>query len=139
MATEAENLTRCGICRRSLLLGESAAVFQDERRHFFLGVRAKDGKATEVFVERTLVAGRGRGAAPDVKPEVLKAMPLPDGAKRVELKVIGKGLELGFTYRTKSDGEWTTIHEGADASILSERSAGGFTGVSVGVHARTTP
>ena len=31
VATEVENLTRCGICRRSLLLGESAAVFQDDR------------------------------------------------------------------------------------------------------------
>ena len=31
VATEVENLTRCGICRRSLLLGEPAAVYQDDR------------------------------------------------------------------------------------------------------------
>jgi alpha-N-arabinofuranosidase len=113
------------------------AVFQDERHHFFLGVRAKDGVAPEVFVERTNVAGRGPRA--EGSPEVLKKVALPAGVQRVELRVTGKGLELAFAYRTRPDGEWTTVHDGADASILSERSAGGFTGVAVGLHARTTP
>jgi alpha-N-arabinofuranosidase len=113
------------------------AVFQDERHHYFLGARAKDGVAAELFVERTLVAGRGRRE--EARPEVLKVIPLPDGTRRLELRVTGRGLELDFAYRVARDGEWSTLQQGADASILSERSAGGFTGVCIGVHARSRP
>ncbi|HEY7087798.1 MAG TPA: hypothetical protein VH518_06885, partial [Tepidisphaeraceae bacterium] len=112
------------------------AVFQDERHHYFFGVRSKGGIASEIFVER---ASADRNSRDEAQPEVLKSQPLPPGATRVTLKVIAKRLQLDFAWQRPGETQWTTVLEGADASILSERVAGGFTGVVIGVHARTIP
>ncbi len=113
------------------------AVFQDERHHFFLGVRAKDGVASELFVERVFVADRTNKA--EARPEDLKTLAVPPRTSRVELMVTGRGLKLDFAFRREGDAEWTAAYQGADASILTEKVAGGFTGVCVGLHARATP
>lgn len=113
------------------------AVFQDERHSYFLGIRSADGAAKEIFVER--VTQPDRRNRNEVKPEIVKSATL-SGAKQVELKVEGKGAALSFLYRLPgTSSEWTTLLADADATMLSERVAGGFTGVVIGVHARAVP
>ncbi|WP_165234139.1 family 43 glycosylhydrolase [Aquisphaera insulae] len=111
------------------------AVFQDEGHHFLAGVRVREGQAREVFVERTLV--RERFVRREPAPTVLFAAPLRDRARRVELEARGEGTTLSFRYRPNGEGDWITLTDGVDARILSTQSAGGFTGVCIGVHARS--
>ena len=57
------DLTRCGICRRSLLLGESAAVFQDDRTRAIHTVCALCTQRAERAGRPSASPSRGRACA----------------------------------------------------------------------------
>ncbi len=111
------------------------AVFQDETHHVFAGVRIRQGAAREVFVERTFArtsADRG-----ETTPEVLFTATLPHGCQQVQLEARGEGTSLSFHYRSKEAEKWTSLMDHMDARLLSGQTAGGFTGVCIGMHARS--
>lgn len=113
------------------------AVFQDERHHLFVGARVRQGRARELFVERT--HARGRPSRQEATPEVIHTATLPDGSRRVELEFRGEGTSLRLGYRVAHQDRWTMLPEPIDATLLSGQVAGGFTGVVIGMHARTAP
>ncbi|QEH38516.1 Beta-xylosidase [Aquisphaera giovannonii] len=109
-------------------------VFQDEGHHLLAGVRVRGGQAKEAFVER--VAARGRFSRQAPEPDVLSAAPLPGGCRRLEIEARGEGTSLTFRYRADG-GDWSPLGDRVDATFLDGQAAGGFTGVCLGVHART--
>lgn len=68
--------------------------------------------------------------------EPLGSLALPREARRVQLRVVADGTTFAFFVRT-GGGAWQPVAEGVDASFLSTRSAGGFTGTTIGMYAET--
>jgi len=87
----------------------------------------------EVFLER--VADRRPEARPETIARAAVAGPLP---ATVLLKIEGRGRAYSFSFATRP-GEWTSLSDGEDGSILSTATAGGFVGTYLGLHARTEP
>jgi len=110
--------------------GVSAGLtaFQNESHHFFLAVRVRD-KKTEVYLERV------SGAAPETMASA--EVPLTAG-KPLQLRIDGDGRDYSFSYAA-SAGEWATLKDKVDGSILSTSVAGGFVGTYLGLHARLDP
>ncbi|WP_233256670.1 glycoside hydrolase family 43 protein [Opitutus sp. ER46] len=100
------------------------AVFQNERHHFFCGVR-QGATGAMAFVEQ---------ASGEVV-KVLATKELPAGARVVELRASGQGATLDFHWSI-APGEWHSLLDHADAKLLTTRVAGGFVGATVGPHAR---
>lgn len=103
------------------------AVFQNERYHYFMGVR-KNGEQTEVFVE----CANGSGAT-----KVLGAA-LLESAASMQLRVVASAAKCTFEY-SASEGNWKKLVADADAKMLTSAVAGGFVGVTVGMHVRCAP
>ena len=102
------------------------AAFQNEAHHYFFGVhRRKAG--LEVFVERL-----NGTPAERIASEVIA------GTGRIELRMTEDDSTCSFEYSCGA-GPWRTLLEGADATLLSTRVAGGFVGAVVGPHARIDP
>jgi alpha-N-arabinofuranosidase len=101
------------------------AAFQDERHHFYLGVR-RAGDAWSIFLERAA------GGEPEKIAEHLQAA---DGAERVELLIEAEGRPYSFSYRIE-ESDWIDLAEKVDGSILSTDVAGGFVGSYLGLHSR---
>jgi len=100
------------------------AVFQNEARHFYLGVQ-RDGPGWLVFLERT--AGG--------TTEVLARQTIDGAARQVELRIEAAGRPYSFAYRA-GDGEWRTLLGDVDGSILRSVVPESFVGSYVGLHAR---
>lgn len=100
------------------------AAFQNETNWYFLGVRrAQDGY--ELFLERSNALGRRTVAKAGIRAvDVLK------------LKVVGHGGDYGFAFDTGRGWQWLAQHQ--DGTMLSTDIAGGFVGVVLGPHARST-
>ena len=110
-------------------------AFQNETHYFFLGVHLDGGQAKQIFLEQmSAPASRGR-AQP---AQVLATAPLPDGSSHVELQISATGRPYSFKYRVDS-GDFKSLADKVDGSILSTDVAGGFQGVMVGMFARTSP
>ena len=62
--------------------------------------------------------------------------PLCKSAKKnpLQLRITGKASTYDFSYQTK-DNEWITAFSNIDATILSSKKAGGFTGAVIGMYA----
>jgi alpha-N-arabinofuranosidase len=103
------------------------AAFQDDRNHFFLGVRIQEGKPAEVFVE-TVVQGT---------VIVVGQRLLPPHVGTIGLRVTGRGGPHDFHVRTSDDPHaWEPVATDIDGRALSTWAAGGFQGVCLGLHAR---
>lgn len=68
--------------------------------------------------------------------ESLGSVGLPVEARRVRMRVVADGTTFSF-YVSAGGGPWRTVAEGVDASFLATRSAGGFTGTTIGMYAET--
>ncbi|NNF69129.1 MAG: glycoside hydrolase family 43 protein [Acidimicrobiia bacterium] len=101
------------------------AVFQNEQHHFYLGVRRVDSEWS-IFLEQAA------GGEPEAFVE--RALSSGDGDS-IELRVDAEGRPYSFTYRLEG-GDWITLAEGLDGSILSTHVAGGFVGSYIGLHVR---
>ncbi len=102
-------------------------AFQNESHHFFVGVR-RQGAGCEVFLER--VSGGEAGAA----PIFVAAAQIPASGK-IEMRIKGRGRSYAFAFRGE-DGDWRSLAEDEDGSILSTATAGGFVGTYLGMYAR---
>jgi alpha-N-arabinofuranosidase len=101
------------------------AAFQNERHHFYLGVR-REGDRRSVFLER----------AAGGEPEVIAERILDRGrSNSIELRVEAGGRPYAFSYRLDG-GDWVTLAGDIDGSILSTEVAKGFVGSYVGLYAR---
>lgn len=103
-------------------------AFQNEKHYLFLGVRSDANGGREVFLEQFA------GSKEVTKPSIVASKSLPAGADQVELKVSAEGKPYSFFYR--AGGEWKSVAEDVDGSILSTQRAGGFVGSYVGMFAR---
>lgn len=99
------------------------AAFLDEKHYYFLGVRqGKEG--AEVFLERVN----------DGAPELVATAPLGK-ADKTELRIAADQARGAFEYST-NPGEWKTLADNADTTILAPNSGLVFVGATVGIHAR---
>jgi alpha-N-arabinofuranosidase len=105
------------------------AALQNDTNYFFLAVRIKDGKPREIFLEHH--------AEKSTAPEIVTTVPLPAGARDIELRMEGAGREYAFSYRIGSSSDWQTLMDKVDGSILSTHRAGGFVGAVLGPYARS--
>jgi alpha-N-arabinofuranosidase len=101
-------------------------VFQNETHHYFFAVRRTGARVT-------LSVERANGKA----PEVIAQTEIEPGAV-LALRVAESDREIAFAYSTHQGG-WKTLLEHADATLLSTKTAGGFVGATVGLHARLDP
>ena len=101
------------------------AAFQNERHYLYLGVRRIDDEWS-IFVERA--AGDDLGA---IAEQTLD----PGDADRIELRIEADGRPYTFSYRV-APGDWITLAEEIDGSILSTEVAKGFVGSYVGLYAQ---
>jgi alpha-N-arabinofuranosidase len=109
-------------------LSAGIVAFQNERHHFYLGVR-RTGDEWSIFLERAA------GDHPSLTTEqVLR----PGDSDHVELRIEADGRPYTFSYRLEA-GEWVTLAKNIDGSILSTEIAKGFVGSYVGLHARVEP
>jgi len=108
--------------------GVSAGLvaFQNETHHYFIGVRKQAAKA-EIFLERI-------GSA---KPEIIAHQTL-DFKSEIVLKLETKNGRISFSYSTSPD-KWEVLRADEDATLLSTKTAGGFVGTYIGLHARLEP
>lgn len=99
------------------------AAFQNERCHFFLGIR-RVGESSELFLER----------ADNSTATVIARAVLPP-TDSLSLRIECRGGHCNFSYATGAT-TWHTLAADLDASLLTTRVAGGFVGAMVGLHAR---
>lgn len=101
------------------------AAFQNESHWYFLGVRGTPRGEQELFLERSSRFGR-RIVATAILPEALL----------LQLKIAGESGDYSFAYDTGRGWRWLKQNE--DGTVLSTEVAGGFIGVVLGPHARTS-
>lgn len=115
-------------------VGEAAGLvaFQNEDHYYFLAV-ANDSGRTVVRLE--MAHGESSGARAEVIASEL--VDLPRDAP-VYLRIEAKGPLYDFYYGFR-DGDWIPLKVGADGTILSTRTAGGFVGTFLGMYAYAPP
>jgi alpha-N-arabinofuranosidase len=121
---------------KSLEVSSGLALHFNERHHFFLAARRTDG-GVRIYVERAQAPPRsGRRQRPQpVQGEEIAGANLPT-ADKLELRIKVDENTAAFLYKTR-EGDWETLIDGVDASILSYTVPDGlFLGVTVGPHAR---
>lgn len=114
------------------------AAFANET-YLFLGVRINAGGAREAFVEQVAASKRsnpGQAPPPALPKKIVGSKPLPPGTSTAELRIEGDGRWYSFAYRTAEKGDWISVADKIDASILSTHESGGFVGTTLGMFAR---
>jgi alpha-N-arabinofuranosidase len=104
------------------------AALHNNTNYLFLGVRIKDGKAQQIFLEQH----HEKSAA----PETLATTDLPVDAREIELRMEGAGRDYDFSYRM-AGGKWTSVKENVDGSLLAR--GRGFVGAVLGPYVRSLP
>ncbi len=99
------------------------ALFQNDRFHYFLGVRRVDGEG-QIYLERV-----ENGNKEIVREESLGKV------AQVGLRVESCKELCSFEFATKV-GEWRSFVSDLDAKMVTTHRAGGFVGATVGIHAR---
>lgn len=101
--------------------GEAAGMLlmKNEGRHYFMAVRQHD--------IALLKANKG-------KDEVLASHEMSTAGKKIYLKAVSSGITYDFLYSTDGS-NWHTLAKDIDASYLSSRRGGGFTGSTIGMYA----
>ncbi|RKQ96501.1 glycoside hydrolase family 43 protein [Maricaulis maris] len=106
------------------------AVLQNDEYWYFIGLeQTEDGLAIHL---------RRRAGSDDPSDGMVIAaaqVALNAGAL-IEVRATARGPHYDFDYRLP-DGGWQNLLRGADGTILSTRTAGGFVGVTMGPHAYT--
>ena len=98
------------------------AAFQGDEAYLLLSIARRDGRRV-VEVESRF---QGEGT-------VLASAVVPDDGP-VRLRIQADGADYRFAYAL-ADGDWQTLAEGVDGSILSTLRATGFVGTLVGMYA----
>jgi xylan 1,4-beta-xylosidase len=107
--------------------GDKAGIvaFQNDEFYYFLSLARVSGK-TVVQLEKH--AGPGAGSVVATAPVTV------DGNTPIHLRIRGQGGTYDFSY-ARRPGEWTTLHDNADGTILSTKVASGFVGAMLGLYA----
>ncbi|MBN2684062.1 MAG: glycoside hydrolase family 43 protein [Pontiellaceae bacterium] len=95
------------------------AAFQNEAYYYALNVTVKDGKLSEVALEKA--AGN-----------ILASKKLPENTTSVELKIEGDGPEMKLFYKVGNSG-FVQLGDAVESSFISTEVAGGFQGVTLGM------
>lgn len=106
------------------------AVLQNDEYWFFIGL-----EQTENGLAIQLRRRAGSDTPSDGTVIATAPVDLGDGAM-IEVRATARGPRYDFDYRLP-DGGWQNLLRGADGTILSTRTAGGFVGVTMGPHAYT--
>lgn len=100
-------------------------LFQNDRYHYYLGVRASSKGATTLFLERLH----------DGEREILRELKMPQ-RERLALRVRASEDRCSFDFAA-SESQWIPFVGDLDAKMVTTHVAGGFVGATVGMHART--
>ena len=105
------------------------AALQNDDWFYFLAVGLEAGRP---------VIELRRRAGPDEAAEgvVIASAPLAEAADATRLRITARAGQYDFAYAGDA-GDWITLARDVDGTILSTRTAGGFVGVTLGVHARS--
>jgi alpha-N-arabinofuranosidase len=108
--------------------GEKAGlvVLQSDEYWYFLGV-AREGGQRVVKLERRAWPGEAAAGI------TLASAPLPERGA-VDLRISGRGGTYDFAYAVR-EGQWRPLVTGADGTLLSTKTAGGFVGAVFGLYA----
>jgi len=114
--------------------GERAGLvaFQNSNHYYFLGLVRENGKLAVCVAKRAGAGDPENGRVAASTPIALAA-----GAP-LYLKITARGGAYDFYYGTKQ-GEWTALLRGADGTVLSTKTAGGFVGTVIGMYAYAPP
>ncbi|KAF1686181.1 glycoside hydrolase 43 family protein [Pseudoxanthomonas broegbernensis] len=107
------------------------AAFQNEDHWYLLAVTREAGAPVIALFRRDR-----REAAPE--GERLLAVPLPSAEASVQLRIRARGAKYDFEYALQP-GQWRSLSEGLDGTLLSTARAGGFTGAVFGLYAARAP
>jgi alpha-N-arabinofuranosidase len=102
-------------------------ALQNEAYHFFIGVRRRK-EELEIFLERT--AARENNGKTKIVATARVAL-----TAHVQLRIEADDGRYSFAYATQT-GEWQTLSNSQDGTILSTHVAGGFVGTMIGLYAR---
>jgi beta-xylosidase/endo-1,4-beta-D-glucanase Y len=83
-----------------------------------------------------LVLNRAKGTVEQLAAATLSGS---EARKSITLKVVGKGDKYAFLYSFEGGNRWETLADNVDASALSTRTAGGFSGVVIGMYHYQNP
>src|SRR5699024_1164624 len=110
-------------------LGDVAGLvaFQGEHYYYLLGVTVNEQGQKEVFVEKS---------EGDQKAIIASAVLEDNPDNEYYLKIEAKGAKYNFSYALQ-EGEWQSLYQGADGTVLSTNKAGGFVGTVIGMYACT--
>jgi alpha-N-arabinofuranosidase len=100
-------------------------AFQSENYYYFWGVTLTAEGEHEVFLEKSEGGDKQIIASENLNQDF-------DGD--IHLKIDARGAEYDFSFGL-NDNEWIMLHEGADGTILSTVTAGGFVGTTIGMYA----
>jgi alpha-N-arabinofuranosidase len=100
-------------------------AYQNEEHYYFIGLVNRHGRRV-IEVERRASAGD------PVDGAIVASAPAPVGAVRLRITARGGAYDFAFA---GARGGWTTLVAGADGSILSTKTAGGFVGACFGLYA----
>lgn len=105
------------------------AALQNDDWFYFLAVGLEAGRP---------VIELRRRAGPEEPAEgvVIASAPLTEAADATRLRITARAGRYDFAYAGDA-GDWITLTRDVDGTILSTRTAGGFVGVTLGVHARS--
>jgi xylan 1,4-beta-xylosidase len=101
------------------------AAFQSQDYWYWLACR-REGSSLQIFLERK--------SGGEVQRIAAKSIQLRDVTR---LKIAASGRHYSFFYGVGEDGQWQSLLENDDGSILSTEVAGGFVGATVGPYARS--
>ena len=104
-------------------------AFQNEKHYLLIGKRLNSDNKLEVFVEKA--ASKFHNG----KPKILAKKELGADAKKLFVKIEGKGRNYDFYYKTKEKEDWVLLLKNVDGSILSTKEAGGFVGTYLAMYA----
>ena len=105
------------------------AAFHDDQHFYLLTVARTNGRRVGQLERRS-------GAGPAT---VVASAPLTGAADApVHLRIQARGDRYDFAYG-RAPGQWTSLHQGADGTVLSSKVAGGFVGTMFGMYAFSAP
>ena len=103
-------------------------VFQDDKSYVRFGKTVGTDGSTVLMLR-----AKSKG---EVKATKMQPVPADKQSREVELKVAtDERADYVFSYRFEGDKEWIQMGKSVDAAYFSTATAGGFTGVVVGVYA----
>src|SRR5699024_8165128 len=102
------------------------AAFQGEHHYYLLGVTVNEQGREEIFVQKH---------EGDQK-QIIASEVVDNPSNEYYLKIEPKGAKYDFSYALR-EGEWQSLYQGADGTVLSTNKAGGFVGTVIGMYAYT--